>query len=282
MPRAHDSGVGGAGDGPPISRRGWVRLGVAMVAAAVVAFAPPASGQDGHGDGMLPPGDWTEEQQMFLHDLIERTEATLPAFSDPDELAAMGFVNFGVTAPGGWDHWTNQAWIDDEHVLDPEHPESLVFRYTENGGYELEAAMFFLPSRYDLTNIPEDLAWVPGWHQHPELCVWPDGTFAGLANGDGTCSSGAPSDMPPMMHVWIVDNACGHRFGGVGVGGLDCDVSHGHGTTTTEQDGHGTTTTEHDGHDTTTTTIGQNANPSPSRPVTPTARPVRADPDFTG
>jgi hypothetical protein len=98
--------------------------------------------------------------------------------------------------------------------------------------------------------------------------------------------------MPPMMHVWIVDNACGHRFGGVGVGGLDCDVSHGHGTTTTEQDGHGTTTTEHDGHGTTTTehdghgttttTIGQNANPSPSRPVTPTARPVRADPDFTG
>jgi hypothetical protein len=123
---------------------------------------------------------------------------------------------------------------------------------------------------------------VPGWHQHPELCVWPDGTFAGLANGDGTCSSGAPSDIPPMMHVWIVDNACGHRFGGVGVGGLDCDVSHGHGTTTTEHDGHGTTTTEHDGNGTTTTTIDPTANPTPSRPVTPRARPVRADPDFTG
>jgi hypothetical protein len=217
-----------------------------MVAAAAVAFAPPASGQGPGDDGLLPPGDWTEEQQMFLHDLIERTEAALPAFGNPDELAAMGFVNFGVTAPGGWDHWTNQAWIDDEHVLDPEHPESLVFRYTDNGGYELEAAMFFLPSQYDLTNIPDEFAWLPGWHTHPELCVWPDGTFAGLANGDGTCSSGAPSDMPPMMHVWITHNACDHRFGGVGVGGLDCDVSHDHGPTTTEHDDHGTTTTEHD------------------------------------
>jgi hypothetical protein len=261
-----------------------------MIAAAVVALAPPASGQDHGHDGMLPPGDWTEEQQMFLHDLIERTEAALPAFGDPDELAAMGFVNFGVTAPGGWDHWTNQAWIDDEHILDPGHPESLVFRFTETGGYELEAAMFFLPSQYDLTNIPEELAWVPGWHQHPELCVWPDGTFAGLANGDGTCSAGAPSDMPPMMHVWIVDNACGHRFGGVGVGGLDCDVSHDHGPTTTDHDhgptttghDHNTTTTEHDHSASTTTTIDPDANPTPQRPTTPGARPVHARPDYAG
>jgi hypothetical protein len=141
--------------------------------------------------------------------------------------------------------------------------------------------MFFLPSRYDLTNIPEEYAWLPGWHAHPELCVWPDGTFAGLANGDGSCSAGAPSDMPPMMHVWIVDNACGHRFGGVGVGGLDCDVSHAHDptTTTTEHDVHGPTTTA---PTTTSTAIDPDASRTPRRPVAPTARPLTRDPDFTG
>jgi hypothetical protein len=96
--------------------------------------------------------------------------------------------------------------------------------------------------------------------------------------------------MPPMMHVWIVDNACGHRFGGVGVGGLNCDVSHDHGPTTTDHDhgptttghDHNTTTTEHDHSASTTTTIDPNTNPTPRRPMTPGARPVHAHPDYAG
>jgi hypothetical protein len=83
------------------------------------------------------------------------------------------------------------------------------------------------------------------------------------------------------MHVWIVDNACGHRFAGAGVGGLDCDVSHAHDptTTTTEHDVHGPTTTA---PTTTSTAIDPDASRTPRRPVAPTARPLTRDPDFTG
>ena len=261
----------------PRRRRVAAIVAAVMAAITAVAFAPPTSAQE-HGTGMLPPGDWTGEQEAYLLDLIERTEAALPAFGDPATLEELGFFNFGVVAPGGYDHWINLEWLDDGHILDPEFPESVVFRYRPDGSYVIEAAMFFLPTGTELSTIPENLAWLPGWHTHPELCVDENGQFAGLVNVDGTCSSGSPSDMPPMMHVWIVDTACGHRFGGVGVGGLDCDVDHGTpGPHEPPDDGHGD-----DGH-------GDNGNmddggmddPAP-RPSAPPAQPVSAKPTFTG
>jgi len=286
-----------AGGTPRRPRRGAIALAVALTL-GTLAFAPAASGQEHGHDDMLPPGDWSEEQQMFLHDLIERTEEALPAFGDPEALPALGFFNFGVTAPGGWDHWMNPEWIADDHVLDPTRPESLVYRSTEEG-WVLEAAMFYLPPGHDMTNIPEDLAWLPGWHQHPELCVTPDGRYAGLTDENGNCFSGAPSDMPPMMHVWIVDPGCGHRFGGVGVGGLNCDVSHHHppehpgSTTTTSPPSPPTTPPPHNHGDppttsTTSTTLAvvPQLGPAPSgavvRPGARPARPVRTQPSYAG
>ena len=284
-----------AGGTPGRRLRGSITLAVVM-ALGVMALAPAASGQEHDHDGMLPPGDWTEEQQMYLHDLIERTEVALPAFSDPESLPALGFFNFGVTAPGGWDHWINAEWIADDHILDPTRPESLVYRSTPDG-WVLEAAMFYLPPGHDMTNIPDDLAWLPGWHQHPELCVTPDGRYAGLTDGNGNCFSGAPSDMPPMMHVWIVDPGCGHRFGGVGVGGLNCDVSHHHPTDPTHptppptEPGPPTTPPHHGGPTTvptTSTTLSVVPQPGPATPdpavcpPAPPARPVRAQPSYAG
>ena len=157
--------------------------------------------------------------------------------------------------------------------------------------------MFYLPPGHDMTNIPDDLAWLPGWHQHPELCVTPDGRYAGLTDGNGNCFSGAPSDMPPMMHVWIVDPGCGHRFGGVGVGGLNCDVSHHHPTDPTHptppptEPGPPTTPPHHGGPTTvptTSTTLSVVPQPGPAtpdpavRPPAPPARPVRAQPSYAG
>lgn len=162
-------------------------------------------------------------------DLIERTERDLPAFADPAYLESIGFHDFGIAAPGGYVHYINNAWIDDDHVLDPTHPESLLFQRvwdpdTGQSQLVLKAAMFFMPTGTTMDTIPADLAWIPGWHVHPDVCVTDDVTFAGLANMDGTCSQGHPQLGPPMTHVWIADNACGHRFGMVGVGGLMCDM----------------------------------------------------------
>ena len=214
--------------------RTWraVALGMAFLAALVAPGLAPADAQEhppGHGDGLVPPGDWSHAQVEEMLDLIDRTEELLPAFSDPDELIEMGFYDFGITAPGGYDHYINWEWLDDEYILDPAHPESLVFHTTWNDTtqepeYELVSAMFFLPTSYDMTNMPEDVAWFPGWHTHADVCINDQHRFSGLADGAGNCSSGVPFDKPPMMHVWITDNECGHRFGGIDVGGLHCDA----------------------------------------------------------
>lgn len=165
----------------------------------------PASAQE-DPDGLLPEGDWSSAQAQFMRDLVAETEEELPRFSnngvlDRAMLEDMGFRRFIATAPGSYDHWTNEDWIDDEHILNPEYPESLVFRNTGAGGWVLEAAMYYVPREYSLDNIPGDVSWLPGWHNHPELGI-----------------------STPMMHVWITDNRCGHRFAGIGVLGLNCNV----------------------------------------------------------
>src|SRR5690606_15446038 len=121
----------------------------------------------------------------------------------------------------------NAGWLFDDHVVDPEFPESLVYQ-SSGGQLQLVSAMYMLDPQIGPDDIPHDIAWLPGWHGHPELCTGPDGRFGGITDPDNPdCPPGTTqATTPVMMHVWIVDNPCNHRFGGIGVGGLHCDVSH--------------------------------------------------------
>jgi hypothetical protein len=225
--------------------------GFGLAAAVVVALvsAGPASA-DEH-EGLVPEGDWTDDQIAYMLDKIEETEQVLPA-TFPElatyeeleaELGALGFFEFGATAPGGYDHWINPSWFFDDHLIDPEFAESLVYQVQPDGRWKLVSAMFMLDPAIDMSEIPEDIAWLPGWHGHPELCVnadGPIGTFAGITDPDNPdCPAGTrQATTPVMMHVWIVDNACNHRFGGIGVSGLHCEHG-GHGDGGHDDGGHG-------------------------------------------
>jgi hypothetical protein len=290
-------------------RRRWLAIvaGSAALLAGTLG-ATQASAQDGDGGheghdpvGLLPPGDWTDEQVMQAGGLVADATEALPAFADEGQLEALGFYDFGVRAPGGWDHWINPEWMADDAYLDPTRPESLVFRATPEGDYVLEAAMYVLPDGYDMDSIPAEVAWLPGWHVHDDICVDDQDRFAGLADPDGTCFSGTPLDWPPMMHVWITDNPCGHRFAGVDVGGIECGghghdpdpPGHGHEDPTPTDPGH----SGHDGHDdhgdgghgghnttstSTTTSPGSGHGGHDQHRPAPPATPVPAHPHFQG
>jgi hypothetical protein len=207
--------------------RHWIAplVGAAALLGGTLGAGPVALAQDdGHGghEGLLPPGDWTDEQMAEAAAVVAEAEAALPAFADETQLESLGFYDFGGRAPGGYDHWIHPGWMADDVYLDPTRPESLVFRATPEGDYVLEAVMYILPEGYDVDSIPEDVAWLPGWHTHDDICVDEDGRFAGTVDPDGTCFSGEPLDWPPMMHVWIADNPCGHRFAGVDISGIVC------------------------------------------------------------
>jgi hypothetical protein len=206
-----------------VNRRALVAVGMVMLAAtagfAGVAQAEMEHGHPGDTAGILPPGDWTEEQVDFAADLVHRTEAALPDHMTRDELTARGYTDFSTPATP-WDHWTNDAYKNDGRLLDPEAPETLVLRTTPEG-YQVVAAMFQLPPGSTMADIPPDVAWLPGWHEHTDVCFGDDNKFAGLAT-NGVCSRGHLLITTPMLHVWTVDNYCGHRFPGVGAG-LMCE-----------------------------------------------------------
>lgn len=182
-----------------------------------------AAGDHGeHGDpGHDFPDDWTPEQVAFAEALIADTEAALADYRHEAILPLLGYGwSFDGTEPGSYRHWTHLGRVSDGHTLDPRHPESLVVRNTGDGGV-LEAAMFILSLGHDMTNIPEDVAWLPGWHEHRNLCFDDSFRIVGLAV-DGVCERGFLYVPPPMMHVWTVDTPCG-RFAGVDEHGLQCD-----------------------------------------------------------
>lgn len=226
--------------------------------------------------GFLPEGDWSEEQIAAAEDLVMRTEEELAAYADPDQLEELGFTNFGAQAPGGYDHWTNQDFLVDDHILDPAFPETLVFQATGDD-YVLVAAMFEMNIGDTMEDIPEDIMWYPGWHTHPDICADENGQFTGFVDENGECSVGSPI-LIPMMHVWIVDNECGHRFAGIDQSGLICDVE-GH------PGGHGSTSSTTHPHDTSSTTQPHSTtstSPTSTPPTTPPSQPTPGNPNLTG
>jgi hypothetical protein len=174
--------------------------------------------------GILPPGDWTPEQVATAVSLVHRTEAALPdKFGDVAKVQAQGYHNLGVRTPGGYDHWgLSVSAAKDGHVVDPEVPESLVFQHLPDGSQRLVSALFVLDEGQTMADIPAAYAFLPGWHNHVnQTCLDDDNVVIGTPV-DGVCARGHQV-LQPMLHVWIIDNPCGHRFAGLESTGLMCD-----------------------------------------------------------
>jgi LPXTG-motif cell wall-anchored protein len=170
------------------------------------------------------PSDWTPDQVAYATKLIDDTEMSLERFDTQAVLPLMGYTwIFDGTAVGSYQHWINVYRIGfSDSTIDTSRPESLVYRQTEDGPV-LEAAMYILGANFvGVDSVPEDLAWLPDWHVHDNLCAegFPP-RLVGLTDENGQCTRGYKLTTPPMLHVWIVDTECG-RFAGVDENGLIC------------------------------------------------------------
>lgn len=176
------------------------------------AAVPPAAyeAEDGQVDLSGVPGV-TPAQQQRAEALVERTLQRLPQFADAAAAEAQGFRSIGDGFTG-FEHLINWSYIDDDHVLDPDFPESLVYD-TRDGGRKLVSAMFMLRPGTTLAQVPDVGGTLTQWHIHDNLCFSDDPvapSVRGVTDADGRCRPPTRKlDPVPMVHVWIVPNRCG-------------------------------------------------------------------------
>lgn len=179
----------------------------------------------------------TLEQQAAAENLIAVTIVRLPQWSDYKVAEAAGFrsIGDGIT---GHEHFIQWDWINDDVILDPDHPESLVFAPQPDGSKKLVSAMYMLPSTVELADVPDIGGALMQWHIHDNLCFssGPGARVAGLTDAAGGCAPPLVKfDPAPMIHVWITPHKCGPfaALEGVGAGQIDdgeerlCDHAHG-------------------------------------------------------
>jgi hypothetical protein len=91
--------------------------------------------------------------------------------------------------------------------MDPKHPQGLVYANTKHGPVLL-GAMFQMQHLGQFG--PDPGGPLTAWHQHQNICFTPFGVEFSLMTPTATCPVGAIDiSVPPMLHVWIVDNPGG-------------------------------------------------------------------------
>jgi hypothetical protein len=76
-----------------------------------------------------------------------------------------------------------------------------------------------------LADAPDIAGGLTIWHDHDNMCFVGD-QFVGVTIG-GVCPAGTLRDTPPMLDVWIEENACG-PFAIIDNQPHDCGDPHGH------------------------------------------------------
>ena len=148
----------------------------------------------------------TPEQVAAAKKLYEETAAAIAPYRDWRNAWAAGYRPGGSqTMPST--HWMNQSYVDAGYVLDPRHPQGLVYANTKHGP-ELLGAMFQMKRIGQFG--PDPGGPLTAWHQHENVCFSPFGLEFSLMTPTATCPLGAIDvTAPAMLHVWIVDNPNG-------------------------------------------------------------------------
>jgi len=184
----------------------------------------------------------TPEQQARAENLIAVSLARLPQFADPAVAEANGFHSIGDAITGD-EHYINWSYVNDEYILNPDYPESLVYQVGDDGQKFLAAAMFMLPDGTTLDQVPDLGGPLTQWHVHDDLCFTDDPVAPRLAVGRNLFTDDQGACRPPsvkkaavpMIHVWITPHPCGPfaALEGVGAGQIRegeerlCDHAHG-------------------------------------------------------
>jgi hypothetical protein len=166
----------------------------------------------------------TAAEQLRAMKLVQDTLRDLPKYSDPAAAIADGYTSIGDAGTGS-EHFIKASLIEDNDLLDPAAPESIVYD-VKNGQRTLAGAMYIASAR------PADDPTLTGfagplmtWHKHDNLCWALDANGAakvvGIIDANGNCARGVRAGGEnPMVHVWVKPHPCGvfAALEGIGAG----------------------------------------------------------------
>jgi hypothetical protein len=150
----------------------------------------------------------TDDQLDAARELIDDTTAATARYEDVAAAEAAGFRSIG-DGGSGVEHFVHQAWNGDDVSLDPDEPESLVYRVDPDGSRELTTVMYILPPGSTMDDVPDIAGNLTVWHDHDNLCFDDDGRIAGFSVGGRCVPGGELVQTAPMLHVWVKPNDCG-------------------------------------------------------------------------
>ena len=157
-----------------------------------------------HAGAVLQPvaTEATADQRVAAARLLSDTRAGIARYQDPATAIAAGFKPGPASSAEPLRHFENPA--NANAVLDPSHPQALVYVQT-NRGLQLIGAMYQMKRAGQWG--PDPGGPLTQWHQHEGICFSPFGFEFSFATPFWTCPIGSSNiTTPPMLHVWIVDN----------------------------------------------------------------------------
>ena len=172
--------------------------------------------------------------------LVRDTLRDLPKYANWQVAYADGYRSIG-DASTGYEHFVKWSLVNDGHILDSQLPESVVYRI-DNGNRTLVAAMYMLPFGSTFADVPDVGGPLTQWHVHDDLCLADNPmdplqkVISTLTTVNGACPAGSTkAGSSPMLHVWVVANACGPfaSLEGISAGQVPpgqtrhCDRAHG-------------------------------------------------------
>jgi hypothetical protein len=145
--------------------------------------------------GEVSYGTPTQEQRRAAARLISTTRAALRSYGDFSFAIKRGFRQLDQL------HWFQPSWYADNRVLDPEHPEFLMY----DDAHRLLGAMFIEHEKPGV-QIGGSLT---VWHTHCHMqmpCLLPGNILLSI---QASQCKGHPQVHDWMLHVWLVPNRLG-------------------------------------------------------------------------
>ncbi|HMK29696.1 MAG TPA: hypothetical protein VK473_08445 [Terriglobales bacterium] len=160
----------------------------------------------------LQPGD--KEKAAAI---VDQTRTTLEKYRDYKVALADGYRIFLPNLPQKMYHFTNY-WYGFEAAfrLNPEHPTSLLYEKTADGGWKLIGAMYTAPAQATQEELNERIPLsIAQWHEHTNFCAAPKGHeseylgsrarfgLAGSIVTEDQCNK-AGGTFKPVIFGWMV------------------------------------------------------------------------------